>query len=202
MDRRFLERVGQSAEPKGDEKMDDTRPLDPRLQALLDKEEIRELTYRFARGVDRHDWDLVRSCYHDDANDFHGVFDGAVADYVAWMSENLPKIAERTTHHVSNGLIELHGDVAFCESYVFASHRYARDGAKADCLCGARYVDRLERREGVWRIVTRQLVWEWVRDDAVAVEFEGFGIDPDLCRWGEHGRGDAAYTLGRAAAHP
>jgi ketosteroid isomerase-like protein len=178
--------------------MDDMQPLDPRLQELLDKEEIREVTYRFARGVDRHDWDLVRSCYHDDAKDLHGIFDGPAADYVAWVSENLPKFADRTTHHVSNGLIELHGDVAFCESYVFAAHRHTRDGAKADCLCGARYVDHLERRQGVWRIVTRQLVWEWVRDDAVGGEFDALGIDPDRCRWGEHGGGDAAYTLGRA----
>jgi ketosteroid isomerase-like protein len=181
--------------------MTDTQPLDPRLQILLDKEEIRELTYKFARGVDRLDWELVRSCYHDDAVDRHGVFDGPVDAYVAWATENMPKFADHSTHHVSNGLIEIEGDVAFSESYVLAAHRYTReDGTQADCLCGARYVDHLERRDGTWRIVTRQLVWEWVRDDTLADgAYEALGIDPDRLRWGERGRTDPAYTLGRDA---
>ena len=46
--------------------------LDPRLQSLLDKDEIRDVVMRFARGGDRHDWQLVRSCHHDDALDDHG----------------------------------------------------------------------------------------------------------------------------------
>jgi ketosteroid isomerase-like protein len=179
--------------------MDRMQPLEQQLQRLLDKDEIRELTYRFARGVDRRDWELVRSCYHDDATDRHGVFDGPVDAYVSWAAENMPKFADHSTHHVSNGLIEVEGDVAFSESYVLAAHRYTReDGAQADCLCGARYVDHLERRGGVWGIVTRQLVWEWVRDDAVADgAYEALGIDPGGLRWGDHARTDPAYTLGR-----
>jgi ketosteroid isomerase-like protein len=171
-------------------------PLEPRLQVLLDKEEIREITYRFARGVDRHDWDLIRSCYHEDAIDRHGVFDGPVADYLAWVAEHVPLLATATTHHVSNGLVDVQGDVAFCESYVLAAHRYVRDdGERADFLCGARYVDRFERRDGRWAIAERQLLWDWVRDDVLAGDFEGVGIDPSDLRFGEHGPADGVYRL-------
>jgi ketosteroid isomerase-like protein len=174
--------------------------LDPRVQTLLDKEEIRDVTYRFARGVDRHDWELIRSCYHEDAIDNHGVFDGPANEYIAWAAENVPELAEATTHHVSNGLIDVQGDVAVCETYVLAAHRYTREnGERADFLCGARYVDRFERRDGEWRIARRQLLWDWVRDDVLEGEFEAIGIDPSKLRFGEHGPADGVYTV-RAAA--
>jgi ketosteroid isomerase-like protein len=177
---------------------DMTEELAARLQALLDKEEIREVTYRFARGVDRRDWELIRSCYHEDAVDHHGVFDGPASEYVAWVTTNLPELADATTHHISNGLIELHGDVAFCESYVLAAHRYTReDGAKADFLVGARYIDRFERRRGEWRIAERQLLWDWARDDFLAGEFDAVGIDPDSLRFGAPSREDKVYGLRR-----
>lgn len=181
--------------------MSEAQGIDPRIQLLLDKEEIRELTYRFARGVDRRDAELMRSCYHEDAMDFHGVFDGPAPDYVRWAEANMPRIADRTTHHVSNGLIEVDGDQAYAESYVLAAHRYTReDGTTADCLVGARYVDHLERRDGSWRIKTRQLVWEWVRDDVAQDDVAIPGVARGDLRWGEHGRTDPAYTLGREAA--
>ena len=180
-----------------------TSQLQSRLQALLDKEEIREVTYRFARGVDRHDWELIRSCYHDDAVDRHGVFDGPAGEYVTWVAANVPALADTTTHHISNGLIELHGDLAFCESYVLAAHRYTRkDGTKADFLVGARYIDRFERRRGEWRIAERQLLWDWARDDLLAGEFDAVGIDPDSLRFGEPGQEDGVYRLRREAIAP
>ena len=44
------------------------------------------MVYRFSRGVDRHDWELVRSCYHDGAHDNHGPFDGPIEEYVPSLS--------------------------------------------------------------------------------------------------------------------
>ncbi len=59
--------------------------MDPRLQALLDKQEIEEVVLRYCRGIDRRDFDLVRACYHPDARDHHGSFDGTVEEFVAWV---------------------------------------------------------------------------------------------------------------------
>jgi 3-phenylpropionate/cinnamic acid dioxygenase small subunit len=172
--------------------------LDPRLQALIDKDEIREVIYRFARAMDRHDWDLARACYHEGAIDDHGVFRGDKDDYVEWVSENLPRLAETTMHFVGNVMIELDGDAARCEAYVVGYHRYKRDdGTRADFLGGGRYVDRFERRSGEWRIAHRVLVWEWARDEPVGREWEGFGIDPTTFTFGQHGLADLSYTHGR-----
>ena len=51
--------------------------LDPRVQALLDKQEIRELIYRYCNAADRHDNELMRSLYHEDAIDEHPLVHSA-----------------------------------------------------------------------------------------------------------------------------
>ena len=45
--------------------------MEAKLQQLLDEAEIRRVHIRYCRGIDRMDWDLVRSCYHPDAIDQH-----------------------------------------------------------------------------------------------------------------------------------
>lgn len=177
--------------------------LDPRVQVLIDKDDIRDVIYRFARAMDRNDWELAKTCYHDGAIDDHGVFAGDAAKYVAWVSENLPKLAEVTMHFVGNSLIEVQGETASAESYTVGYHRYTRpDGTRADFLGGARYVDHLAKRAGLWKIVHRLLVWDWVRDDAVTTEWEGFGIDPTAFAFGKRDRSDPVYTHGRTISPP
>lgn len=67
------------------------------LEEMSAKQEITELLYRYCRGIDRLDWDLVRSCYHDDAFDDHSIFRGSPDEFVAFFaaataSENVAMI--------------------------------------------------------------------------------------------------------------
>lgn len=160
--------------------------MDERLAALLDREEIRRVIMDFARAVDRRDWDLLRSCFHADARDDHGVFAGDADEYVDWVAANLSKFAERTMHFIGNVTVDLEGPAAaLSESYVVGYHRYTReDGTRAEWIAAGRYLDRFEKRDGAWKIAARQLVWEWVRDEPVGAEFENFGIDPTTLNWG------------------
>jgi hypothetical protein len=49
------------------------------VRRLRDHEEIRQLLYRYARGVDRADAGLIRSVYTAEGTDRHGPFDGLVS---------------------------------------------------------------------------------------------------------------------------
>ena len=49
-----------------------------RLRELVDKQDITEVVFRFARGLDRCDWDLVLSCCHPGATIELGVFRGSL----------------------------------------------------------------------------------------------------------------------------
>ena len=125
------------------------------------RREITDTLYRYCRGIDRMDADLIRSAYHADGYDDHGdSFRGGVEDYIAWV---LPVLAEKfvsTMHTLSNISIVEDGGVARVESYLVAYHVSAGTGSLR--VFGARYVDRFEDRpEGGWRIVHRTLVSEW-----------------------------------------
>ena len=58
-----------------------------KLEELVAKQEIHENLLRYARGVDRRDWALVRDTYHDGAIDWHGEFHGDADAFIAWVSE-------------------------------------------------------------------------------------------------------------------
>jgi hypothetical protein len=62
--------------------------IDPRLQALLDKQEIYELVCAYCNAADRHDHAKMRTLYHEDAIDEHGsLFSGPAMQFI----ERLPR---------------------------------------------------------------------------------------------------------------
>ena len=58
--------------------------VNARLQELCDRADIFDCMYRYARGIDRIDRELLRSAYHDDAVDDHVGFVGPVDDFIDW----------------------------------------------------------------------------------------------------------------------
>ena len=129
------------------------------LQTLLDEAAIRKVHLRYCRGIDRLDWDLIRSCYHPDATDDHGGYSGGIDGFIAWLQGGLPRF-EWTEHFTGNQLVEVEGDHAWAEHYAMAFHRRpaSADLAAADLVINVRYIDRMERRAGEWRIAARTVV--------------------------------------------
>jgi hypothetical protein len=140
--------------------------MDPRLQKLLDEAEIRDVHLRYCRGIDRMDFDLVRSCYHPDGIDRHGAFEGDVESFIVWAAKLLPTF-ESTMHFTGNQYVQVRGDQASAEHYARAFHRTRPDGDKpaTDYVVSIRYIDKLEKRNGEWRILDRTLAFETERTD-------------------------------------
>ena len=141
----------------------------PEVRRLLDEAAIRRVHLDYCRGIDRRDWELVRSCYHADAIDHHGPFSGGIDDFIGWALESLHSVAS-TTHFVGNQIVDLDGDAAWHEAYCIAFHRLqATDAAPAvDWVVNLRYLDRMERRDGSWKIADRLVVHDSDRRDLVA----------------------------------
>jgi hypothetical protein len=124
---------------------------------------IREVVLRYCRGVDRLDLELVRSCYHPDATDSHGSFNGGLEEFLTWVERILRRYT-MTMHYIANQLVDRVGeDRARCESYGVAVHRTAGGEAAGNLTTGFRFIDDFERRGGEWRIVRRVATTEWVR---------------------------------------
>jgi hypothetical protein len=138
---------------------------------LLDERAIRNVVLAYCRGVDRMDRALVRSCYHDDAREEHGSFEGPIDDYLEWVWRVLARY-DRTMHLVANQLVELRGDRAHCETYGIAFHEGDPADPTKNLTTGFRYLDRFERRNGDWRIVQRVAVTDWCRSWAPETRWE------------------------------
>lgn len=132
----------------------------------MSKDEIHEVVLRYCRGIDRLDFDLVRSAYHPDGIDHHTGFDGTIDEYIGWVSTALSRFTG-TMHVVSNHLAEVDGDVAVTETYGFAAHwGDPTDDPRRNFTSGFRYVDIMTREAGRWAIKQRWAIREWTRSDA------------------------------------
>ncbi len=124
------------------------------VQHLKDRRDIEDVVHRHARGHDRFDVDLMTSCYHDDGIDEHGAAVNAGPDYGAWANEIHAQGARLTLHNITSHTCEIDGDTAHAETYVIVA-LLNPDGVTSRFLNG-RYVDRLEKRDGEWRIALRR----------------------------------------------
>jgi ketosteroid isomerase-like protein len=133
---------------------DELESLRRDVQYLMDRASILDCVARHARGCDRHDVDLLTSAYRDDAADEHGTTINAGPDYATWANGVHASASITHLHNVTTHSCEIDGDVAHAESYVLVT-LLARDGKTATVMCG-RYIDRLERQDGTWRIAVRR----------------------------------------------
>jgi hypothetical protein len=124
--------------------------------------EIRDVLGRYARAIDRRDYQSLRTVFHPDGYDDHGAYKGGVDGFIKWLQERFTDDAPMQ-HYIGNSLVEFaNPDLALVETYYIAA-RPAK-GAEADKSGGqyvmswGRYVDRFERRNGDWRVAYRRTV--------------------------------------------
>lgn len=133
------------------------------LGRLLDREAICDLLLRYCRGVDRRDPAMLERIYWPDAVDDHVHVRLSGPDYVAHVLRATADM--RTAHHLTNILITFDDpDVARSEAYFLGLHEMPGEGAESGSLMfvmlSGRYLDRMERRNGEWRIAYRTLVFD------------------------------------------
>jgi hypothetical protein len=143
------------------------------LRRLRDHEEIRQLLYRYARGVDRADADLIRTAYVPGGTDQHGPYNGSGDEFADVIVRGARKVWENVgNHHITNILIQLDGDRARAEVYFLAFHPHADHGEPQMGIISGRYLDILERHEGRWGILRRVVLSDWTRDSFDGPEWE------------------------------
>jgi SnoaL-like domain len=155
----------------------------------LDKLAIAELPALYMRGLDRLDRELLRAQFWDDAYLEYGIYDGDI-DGFADFCMNALRDHVRNHHFIGQHLIEVEGDTAWGEVYFQAYHRVLDDsGQPRDMVVAGRYVDRYDKRGGIWKFAYRSEVVDWARDDPAADAF----IAGSGNIWGERKPGDPLY---------
>lgn len=121
---------------------------------LKDRQAIADCIHHHARGHDRFDVDLLTAAYHTDGIDEHGGAVNPGPDYGEWANTVHAQGSQLCLHNITTHTCEIDGAVAHAESYVLVG-LLNPDGASVRFING-RYVDRLEKRDGVWRIALRR----------------------------------------------
>ena len=163
------------------------------LQALLDRDKIRQCIIRLARGEDRRNADTITASYWPDSTTDYGVFVGSFAEYLAWVVPGSPALPV-TQHVLGQSFIELKGDTALVETHVTSYHRVKMETEDRDTVVGGRYLGRFERRSGDWRIAHRLMLYDWYHDFGVSIDWSKGVMGLPLS--GEHfaGRANGDYS--------
>lgn len=154
---------------------------DNSISVLLDKQAITELLETYARAIDTSNEGLLRAVFHPESQHNHGFVgpssdpdspknDDEPGDFVGFALNYLQGFSS-SHHQLGNPLIKVTGDTAQSECY-FIAHQIMR--AKGDPLApanasntetlialGGRYIDKLEKRDGVWKIIHRSGNIDW-----------------------------------------
>lgn len=151
--------------------------LERKLQYLIDRTEILDCIARNARGCDRFDTEMLASAYHENGIDEHGYAINSGPAFPKWANAAHGAMFLQNMHHITTHSCEINGDVAYAESYSLGMF-LDREAQTARIIAG-RYADRLERRDGTWKIALRRTTVDvLMTGDASALftsEFEVLG---------------------------
>lgn len=136
-------------------------------QCLVDRAAIHDLLARYFQGIDRGEPDQVRSCFTEDVQ---AKYDGrppvrgvdALMDSIAAFRKQETGEWKVTTHFMGNLNIDLlEGDVAETETNAIAFLVLRGEPTDQVAMRSLRYLDRLRRVEGGWRISERLHTLDW-----------------------------------------
>ncbi len=138
---------------------------------LADRLAIQDVLHLHCRGLDRLDKDAIQCAYWPQAEVDYGSYKGSAHIFAELVVGALSQTYELTRHSISNTLTKFTGHVARSESIVHAGHLLI--GAQEEMLFYGRYLDRLEKRQGQWKILHRQVVMDWSKRLPVQDERNG-----------------------------
>jgi hypothetical protein len=157
------------------------------LEQLIDCENIRDCLALYCRGVDRTDAEMIRAAYWPDVDASQLDFRGDCEAFLAW---SFPSVAQMDfmSHQIGNVLIELDGDKADVQTNFISYRRVAAEGGLKGFVGGGRYLDKFEKRGGVWKIAKRLVVPDWSHELGMAPP--GLPVAGAVKRWPE----DVSYS--------
>jgi hypothetical protein len=136
--------------------------MDERMQEMLDHYEITRTLNEYCHGCDRCDETRMGSAYLEDSWDDHGLLKASGPDFARAMTAQILATTDTLSHMLGQSLIKVSGDEAGADTYFLAVALTTRaDGVKMCNQLGGRFVDKLQRQQGRWRIKHRVVVRDW-----------------------------------------
>lgn len=136
---------------------------DKLLRELADRRSIDDVLYRYAHALDGRDWDLLRTCFTEDAVadylELGGLNEGREA--IVSLCDGVLSGLDASQHLIGSPAAQVDGDTATATCYLQAQHVFRGAPGGDHYLVGGTYVDRLVRTQDGWRIEHRTLQGVW-----------------------------------------
>jgi hypothetical protein len=136
-----------------------THPGQPRSPAEeADLAAIRRVVEAWGFARDGGDWEALAATFHPEGRIAVSWFDGPFADFVE--SCRVRRSVAYSKHAMAGSRVALRGDRAFAETDVLLFMRGPVEGVEMIGQTNMRFLDRFERRAGIWRILDRIAVYD------------------------------------------
>ena len=169
-----------------------------------DKATCAELVQAWGFARDQGRWADLLDIFHSDGRIHVSWFMGSHADFVERCRQNHGRA--RSKHLLWPARVHVNGSRAISEVNVTILVRQAIEGVEVDLTSYGRFLDRLERRDGRWRIAERTTIYEQDRLDPVlpSQAFDALMQSADTARYPAPYRymGYRVVAAGRALAEP
>ena len=165
-----------------------------------DREMIGELMQNWGFWRDQGEWDALRTTFHPEGRIRVTWFSGLFTEFVTTSME-MRKRRSGVKHWIGGSKIDINGDRAIAETNVMIMGRPVLHDVLVDSVAYSRFYDLVEKRDGVWRILEREAIYEKDRVDPVVhgtlVPFDLAKLNafPPAYRHLAYSLGSSGYTV-------
>jgi hypothetical protein len=163
--------------------------------AMVERLRIREVVENWAVWRDAGDWERFRTVWHPDGRMMATWFQGDAEAFIDVSRKGFER-GVSILHFLGGSTIDLAGTRAIAQTKMTISQRADVDGVRCDVLCTGRFYDFFEQRDGRWKIVLRQPIYEKDRLDPLDPSAT-LALDADLLRQFPEGYRHLAYAQTR-----
>lgn len=139
------------------------------IEELAEEYAVKRVRQIWAFARDHGEWETMRACFHPDATVRVAWYSGPVAGFLAETIESAEKRrpGEGSKHWFGNQRAWIKGDRALLESDAMVLGRTTFSDHMFDFTLYIRLYDRLERRQGEWKILRMDAIYDKDRLDPV-----------------------------------
>lgn len=131
---------------------------------FLEKLSIIDVVQSWALYRDTGDWEGLRSTVHPDAHMTATWFDGSFEDFISSIQASWRQ-GSKSQHFLGGSVVQVNGSKAIAQTRMSIMVRGSLDNQVVDITCTGRFYDRVEKRDGKWKILKRNVIYEKDRLD-------------------------------------
>jgi hypothetical protein len=135
--------------------------LEAQVAKLGTRQEIHDLYRRYIWGFDRRDKALTQSAFWPDAQISYGSTTTTVDQFVTVHFAAHDAVSDKALQPVDEMSVDVQGNTAHVVAYLVEFNSLKNGRSR---FSGVRYIDRLDRRNGQWRIAVREVIFEFMTE--------------------------------------